>query len=180
MDMKLSNIALVCTALFAASAAHAEIFTFTGDTTGAPTFNRAFADFSALSGTGTAAAYDEFVFTVDTAGAYTFLTTGVFDTFTFLYQDAFDPSDATVNGIAANDDLLPGFTTSGIAASLTSGTTYILVTTGFGNSDFGAYSTTIGGPGIVTVVPEPGTYALMAAGLGVFAWRMRNRQASKV
>jgi hypothetical protein len=176
--MKLSNIALLCAALSAAPAVQAEIFTFTGDTTGAPTFNRALEGFSGLSGVGTATAYDEFTFTVDTAGAYTFLTTGAFDTFSFLYQDAFDPSDATVNGIASNDDLLPGFTTSGFSSSLSTGTTYVLVTTGFGNSDFGAYSTTIGGPGVVTVVPEPGTYALLAAGLGVVAWRIRNRKAA--
>ena len=163
---------------FFAPAVQANISTYTGDTTGAATFNRAVADFSGLSGVGTAVHFNQDSFTVDVGGSYTFLTTGDFDTFTFLYQGSLNPVDATANGIAANDDLLPGFTTSGFAANLTSGTKYTFVTTGFGNNDFGDYSTTIGGPGMITAVPEPAEYALFAAGLGLIALRFRQRQAA--
>ena len=176
--MKFSAVAIVTAVLCAVPTVQAKISTYTGDTTDAPTFNRAVEDFSVLSGVGTAVHYNQDSFTVDVGGAFTFLTTGDFDTFTFLYQGNFNPTNATVNGIAANDDLLPGFTTSGFAANLTSGIKYTLVTTGFGNSDFGDYSTTIGGPGVITVVPEPANYALFAAGLGLIALRFRQRQAS--
>ncbi len=64
----------------------------------------------------------------------------------------------------ANDDLL-GLTTSGFSFTLAANTPYVLVVTGFSNTDFGRYSTTIGGPGVVTAVPEPSPQALLALGL---------------
>jgi hypothetical protein len=154
-------------ALGVASQAQAAIFTFTGDTTGGATYNRALEDFSGLSIVGTAVRYNAFEFTVSTAGTYTFLTTAMgYDPFVFLYGPSFSPSDALLNGLAGNDDLL-GFTTSGLAFDLSPGSTYVFVNTGFANTDFGMFSTTIGGPGVVTVVPEVSTYAMLALGLAV-------------
>jgi hypothetical protein len=159
--------ALAC--ISAASPAHALIYTYTGNTTGAPTFNRPFEDFSGLSGVGTAVRYNVFEFTVSVAGEYTFLTTAPsYDPFVFLYSPSFNPANATANGIVGNDDLL-GLTTSGFAATLSTGTTYLVVNTGFGNTDFGAFSTTIGGPGVVTQIPEPAAYLTMALGLAALS-----------
>jgi hypothetical protein len=171
MNLKPTLIALA--AFACVSAANASITTITGDTTGSPTFNRALEDFSGLSAVGTDVAYDTYSFSVDTSGDYTFLTTGAFDTFVFLYSPTFSAASALTNGVIANDDLLPGFTTSGFAATLTAGTSYVYVTTGFGETDFGEYSTTIGGPGLVTAVPEPEAFTLMALGLGALGWARR-------
>lgn len=170
---RIALTALAFAAALAAAPAQATLFTFTGDTTGAPTFNRAFEDFSGLSAIGVNNPYRVTPIVVSISGDYTFLTTApTFDPFSFLYT-SFNPADATANGVAGNDDLL-GFTTTGFAATLTAGTTYYFVMTGFAPSDFGAFSTTVGGPGVIGIVPEPATYVLMALGLvGVAAWARR-------
>jgi hypothetical protein len=145
------------------------IVTITGDTTGGPTFHRPIEDLSGLSAIGTAVAYHAFDFAVTIGGTYTFLNTGTFDNFTFLYGGTFDSTSPLTNVLIGDDDLLLGFTTSGFARTLTAGAHYSLVTTGFGNEDFGTFSTTIGGPGTLvtdtTNVPEPGTLALLGLGL---------------
>lgn len=166
-------------ALGAAGSAQAAIFTFTGDTTSGATYNRAFEDFSDLSPNGTAVRYNAFEFTVSTAGSYTFLTTAIgYDPFVFLYGPSFAPTSPLVNGLAGNDDLL-GLTTSGLAFDLSPGTTYVFVNTGFANTDFGMFSTTIGGPGVVTVVPEVSTYAMLALGLAVVGLVRRRTQPQR-
>ncbi|HLL19511.1 MAG TPA: PEP-CTERM sorting domain-containing protein, partial [Rubrivivax sp.] len=149
------------------SSAQAAIFTTTGSlTTSDPTFNRPFEDLTGLSPNGTGVRYDVLNFVVGTTGEYTFLTTAMFDSFTILYSPTFSSSAPLMNARMASDDLL-GLTTSGFAQNLTAGTNYFYVTAGFGSTDLGAYSTTIGGPGVITVVPEASTYAMMALGLGV-------------
>lgn len=162
-----------------AAPADAVIFTYTGTNVGSPTYNRAFADFSGLSGVGTNVAYDLLSFSVDTTGDYTFLETADYDSFLFLYEGAFDPLDATANGIAANDDLL-GLTTSGFAASLSAGTSYFAVLTAFANGDAGLHSLTIGGDGTVTpvtgVVPEPTSWAMLIIGFGTLGVALRGRR----
>lgn len=161
------------------SQAGATIFTREATTAGGATFNRPLEDLSGLSAVGVANRYETFQFRVTTSGDYTFLTTGLFDTFDILYSGAFDPSHPLVGALNANDDLLPSpFTTSGFASSLVTGVDYFLVTTGFATTDFGAFSTTIGGPGSVmfsTPVPEPEQWLLLSLGLGFVAWRSRRR-----
>jgi hypothetical protein len=175
MKTRLSLLAAAAV-LCAAGSAHADILTYTGDTTNGPTYDRPFDDFTGLSGFGAGVSYSTFTFTVAAAGSYTFLTTGAFDTFVFLYS-SFDPSQPLNNGIAGNDDLLPGFTTSGFATTLAAGT-YTYVVTGFDNTEFGAFSTTIGGPGVIAAVPEPAAYAMFALGLAVIgARRFQSRKA---
>ncbi|MBL8305160.1 MAG: PEP-CTERM sorting domain-containing protein [Rubrivivax sp.] len=168
-------------ALVCAVPAHAVIFTYTGNTTGQPTYTRPLESLGALSAVGVGVAYQTFEFSVGANGDYTFLTTGEFDTFLTLYAGSFNPLDPLSNGLIANDDLIsPPFTTSGFAATLNTATSYVLVVTGFAPTDFGAYSTTIGGPGaIISTIPEPASYGLMALGaLGVMALRRRRERAA--
>ena len=163
------------------------IITHGGTTAGAPTFTRPLEDLSSLSAVGVGVHYDSFHFRVGASGDYTFLTSGLFDTFDVLYAGAFDPTHPLTHALAGNDDLLASpFTTSGFAATLATGIDYYLVTTGFSPTDFGAFSTTIGGPGsvisdvVMAPVPETETWAMLALGLGLVGavGRRRSRDRS--
>lgn len=178
MNFKPALLALAAAAAVAGPA-QAAIFTYTGDTTAGPTFTRPLEDLSGLSAVGVGVRYSVFSFTVSAPGDYTFLTTGEFDTFAVLYQASFNPAAALTNALIANDDLVaPPFTTSGFAETLATGTLYHYVVTGFAPTDFGGYSTTIGGPGVVTQVPEVQTYLMMALGLGALGLARRRRLAA--
>ena len=97
-------------------------------------------------------------FTVDVTGAYTILSTQDFDGYLHLYENAFDPTMQLVNLIAADDDG-PGVFTSEIAGiTLTAGTDYFLVTSGFQAGVGGNFTTSFSGPGNVICpsnAPEP-------------------------
>lgn len=175
-----ASAAAIALSFAVASVAQAVTFqVLPGDTTSAPTFNRAVDDFSALSLVGTDVHYSAYTFTVSVSGDYIFNTTAAFDSFVFLYENSFNPTDATSNGVIANDDLIFGssFHASGFEVELTAGTTYTYVVTGFDLPDAGAYSTTIGGPVATTPVPEAQTYLMMALGLVGLAV-LRRRQFS--
>jgi hypothetical protein len=164
---------------------------FSGTTAGRPTWTRPVANGTSapnsLSGTGTATPFSVQAFTVASSGIYNLTSTSVapsgWDNYTFLYSNSFDPLAPLANCVIGNDDL-SGVGTSGFSASLTAGTTYYFVTTGFSNTDFGTFSNNISGPGAATLVgaaavPESGTLALAlfggAALLGVGAARRRRK-----
>lgn len=150
--------------------------TFFGDTTGKPTYNRALQGFGGLSAVGTATHYEVLAFTVTVTGSYTWqnTATGLWDNFTFIYQNSFNPANALANGVASNDDN-PSIGLSGFTVALTAGTSYFYVVTGFDNDDQGAWradiTTTSGGQ--VTAVPAPGASALLGMGLLVAGRRRR-------
>jgi len=163
-----------CTPAFAQSTS--------GDTTGQPTWTRPVANgpnppVPPLSGVGTATPYQALEFTVNLSGVYTFqcTATGGWDNYTFVYANAFDPLNQFTNVVIGNDDN-PNIGLSGFNVNLSSGVTYYFVVTGFGNTDFGAFtvdassSPTFGG--IVTWVPAPGAAATLLAG-GLLAARRR-------
>lgn len=171
------RIAIAGAALAAWLPAHAAFYF--GDTTGGPTFNRAQAGDppSVLSDIGTDVAYDVFTFSVSDAGLYNF--TGIaahWDNMLFLYQGSFDPADALSNALYGADDFNNKTFVSRFSYSLAQGVNYVLVTTGFFNEDNGLFVNVIRGPGdILPAIPEPGTYAMLAAGLLAIGLVVRRR-----
>ena len=68
---KLSSLAFA-SLLAASGAAQAVTYNYAGNTTGAPTYNRALQDFSGLSSLGSAVNYQKLEFTVSAGGSYVF------------------------------------------------------------------------------------------------------------
>lgn len=173
------SVLAILALLFAlAPPAQADILTITGNTTGAPTWNRLTEDLTELSVVGDAVAYHVTALRVSADGFYTFLSTADFDNFIFMYEYSFNPNDPFTNALGANDDLFTT-TTSGFVGPMFSGTTYFLVTTGYSNVDYGNYSTTIGGPGHIALVPEPSTWMMSALGLALLGFARRRQSSSK-
>ena len=146
-------------------------FTYSATTVGAPTWNRPVQDLSGLSPNGTNVEYHTQTFIAPYSSSYTInsLATGNWDNFLVLYQGAFNPNAQFTNAIAGNDDF--GFIgQSRIVRSLTAGVSYTVVTTGFFNFSEGAFTNTISTP---TPTPEPGTWAMIVAGLGTVMFRRR-------
>lgn len=161
--------------------------TYNGTTLGQPTFHRPKAnginapvELSPF----TAVPYSVQSFSVDTSGQYDLISGAIdppgWDNYLFLYQNSFNPIDPLANGRIANNNLfdlpIPGF--SGFTnVALNAGVTYFLVTAGFENSDFGAFTNFITGPGeILLASPTPiPTPALLPGlvGFGVAIWRKK-------
>lgn len=181
--MKLTSLALAAAALMLAGNVQAVTFTTTGATTLTdPTYNRPFT-LTSLSGVGTAVHYNALSFAVTASGSYDFLSlaTAGWDNFVALYRPSFSPAAGLGNLVALNDDFPgAGIGTAGFSFALTSGTNYVLVTTGYGNSDVGAFTNTITGPGSVipSAVPEPSSYALMALGMAAMGFVSLKRKQS--
>ncbi len=171
-------VAIVSVALPASAAFYVD------DTTAAPTFNRALSDFSGVSAVGTDVPYDVYAFSVGADGLYTIRSFAeglrsdtAWDQFLFLYAGSFDAAMPLLNGLVANDDYNGTIGRSGFDIALSTGTAYYLVTTGFANDDSGRFLNLVRGPGdILPVVPEPGTYALLAMGLFGVALTVRRRR----
>lgn len=163
----------IAISLTVASPSKAASITYSGDTTGAPTFNRPAAPgfeginnpITSLSSIGTAAAYFSQPFFVNQTGSYDVVGTQNFDSLQFLYQNSFNPA-SPLNNVLKGDDPFgeTGIGKAGfISLPLIAGTQYFLVTTGFSNANdptdvsFGKFTNTIQGPGNITLaaVPEP-------------------------
>ena len=123
------------------------------------TFNRPIgAGCNNLSGLGTNTPYQTQAFSASTSGAYSFDSVQLgFDGYLFLYEGSFNPTDQCAGFLNGNDDTESGgIGTSGFSNALSSGTTYVLVVTGFNNSDSGPYTNTIAGPDGATVTFSEG------------------------
>ncbi|HVF46336.1 MAG TPA: Calx-beta domain-containing protein [Pyrinomonadaceae bacterium] len=152
---------------------------FSGDTTGGPTFSRPNAN-GTLPPTTTATGaffYRANQITVDATGLYTITSnTGTYDGFICLYQGTFNPATPLVNALECNDDF--GNTrTSQITENLVAGTNYFIVNTSFlpiGTPNAivaGPFTTNVVGPGNITGV---GVAACAVPAGGMTAWFAAN------
>jgi hypothetical protein len=163
--------------------AMAGVLIITGDTTGGSTYNRPVSGTppTTLSGVGTAVRYAVTAFTVTTSGNFSFLNAANYDTYLGIHKDVFNPLDGLQNAVAYNDDFTGTLNSGFTALALNAGTSYFAVSSGFSNSDFGAFKLTIEGPGEILAgggmggVPEPAAWAMMITGFGLVGGAMRRR-----
>lgn len=174
MKFPLALATLLATACLSAATALAGSLTLTGDTStpGTPTFNRP-TESGALS-LQSAVPYNAYVFRVTASGAYNFTLVASnpdsYDTFLHLYAGGFNPAAPDAFFLAANDDG-PGGAAAGSAlsgVSLSAAQTYYLVADGFLDTDAGAYTATIIGPGNIAASPVPeGSSSLVLLGIAL-------------
>lgn len=128
--------------------------TFSGTTTGGPTWQRpstlgtGASGSCALSTSANAVAYRSIPITVTAGGQYEILAAWQgFDGFLYLYRGAFNPTDQCLNLIGLNDDF-GGIAASRILIDLDPGS-YVIVATAFSNTGAGPYEITVTGPAAV-------------------------------
>jgi hypothetical protein len=128
---------------------------YSGDTTGAPTYNRALdMDQGGVCGnsvTGAAVHYTTHSFIAPASGAYVFSLCGTatWDTFLSLYQNPFVPAGLCAGNTlieASDDDCGGALLQSEVTATLVQGTAYTLVVAGFDGTEFGPYTVTSTSP----------------------------------
>jgi PEP-CTERM motif len=180
--MKLNFIFALALSAAVATPAFAGTTIFTGDTTGGATFNRPIAGTppTNLSGVGTAVRFVVNPFTVTQSGSYSFFNVTNYDSYLGVHANAFNPLTPLANAVAYSDDF-NGTLDSGFSGlNLLAGTSYFAISSGFDNSDFGAFRLTISGPGEILgglqgAVPEPGIWGLMIVGFGLIGAALRRR-----
>jgi hypothetical protein len=176
--MKHAVLASALAGLLAAAPAAAATFSYDATTAGGPTWQRPVDAGPVLSSVGAATPYHVESFVAGVTGPYDFLSVqDDWDGYLFLYRTAFDPTDQLTNLLAGNDDF-PGPGQSGFDdVALTTGTTYLIVTTGFDNVASGTFTNTVTFDGAPAVIPLPGSLPVLLAGLAGLGLVARRRQA---
>jgi hypothetical protein len=123
---------------------------WSGETTIGKGFNRPLSDCGSVSPY--PVAYDTLAFRVNVSGAYGFSASqDGYDGYLHIYEGEFNPALPLQGCLAANDDGQGGIGTSDISSvNLLAGRNYVVVASGFSESDAGEYEAVIGGPGLVT------------------------------
>ena len=134
--------------------------------------------------------YSSFGFSVSATGSYQLTTQApTYDGYLFLYTGSFDAGNPGNNLLSSNDDA-GGYMSSSLSTILSAGVNYYAVNTTYSvassNANFypnaAGLSLTISGPGNVTplaAVPEPETYAMLLAGLGMMGFVARRKVKRK-
>jgi hypothetical protein len=177
-------ISLAATLLFAGAGqqAAAAVRTVTGDTTVGPQYLRPGDYTGDTPPFVTGVAYRAFdVVASESDWQYTFITSCDFNCVSFFYNGAFDPANPHENLVEA--DAHDGYNMTALMRDLEPGRHYTYVVTGYYDYDWGEFSTTTGGKGVVTMtlVPEPSAAAMLLgglAGVGLLARRRQSRRAA--
>jgi len=179
---RFASFSLAAALLLAGLGQHAAaaVRTVTGDTTFGPQYLRP-GDFTGNTPPFiTGVAYRAFdVVASESDWQYTFITSCDFNCVSFFYNGAFDPANPHQNLVEA--DANDGYNMTALMRDLEPGRHYTYVVTGYYDYDWGAFSTTTGGNGVVTMtlVPEPSAAAMLLGGLmgvGMLARRRQSRQ----
>lgn len=128
-------------------------FTAPGTTAGRSLWNRPDegAPPTTLSGFATAVPYDVMCFTVSTTGSYTLKSTAGWDNYLHLYSADFNPATPLANVLVGNDDFEGEIGIASFTTTLTAGTRYYVVISGFQNVHSGTHTIDITGAGSAEV-----------------------------
>ena len=142
-------------------------------TTNSPTYLRPNGDNVTVYAPGLNVLYRAYYFIAPSSGAFTFATTaGTFtDTYLALYQNSFDPANPATNFVRADDDISGTVFFSSITQTLTAGTPYIVVVSGWSPSITGTFTMT-SSPGISIQANQ--WYAAATGGTPLFTGRVFN------
>jgi hypothetical protein len=146
---------------------HSQVFT--GNTAGAPTFNRPFVNPGSSGLSGVFAHYRAQGFSLSENVGCVINSVQDYDGYLLLYRPSFNPNDPLANLVAGNDDGELGESSSrlpsdpDVANTVLFGGNYVLVTTGFDANGQGAFQNFVQCNG--DVQPEHGTAAVAFQGI---------------
>ena len=142
-------------------------------TTSSPSYVRPEGDNITTYVPGVNVLYKAYYFIAPSSGSFTFATTAgtITDSYISLYQNSFDPANPATNFVRADDDVSASVFFSSLTQTLTAGTTYILVVSGWSASVTGTFTMT-SNPGISLQANQ--WYAAQTGGTPLFTGRVFN------